>query len=894
MSPLSPPAGAGPRGAKPPEPRARVRFAPRPEDDPKAARSGMRRASAFLARRSLTAHRRAWSAVFVAAAAAVALLGAFALLVGALLLSKPPVERYAAADAVIAADQEVSYTTKPWGSEPRTATADLPERARLDRSLLAKVAAADGVARAIADDTAPVTLDAGAPATARSWPAAELTAYELTRGRAPRAADEVVVADTGLPRAPRVGTVVRVQADGAPRPYRVVGLARSEHSSAPTAFVTEAELATFTKHPGTVDAIGVIAEEGVSTGRLAESLAAALPSDETPDKTPGKAPGKTSDGASDRASAAPEVLTGGDRGLAEWLGARGLRAETLELIAAITGSVVIVALLVIGTTIAQAVHQRGPETALLRAVGATPRQLRSAVGREVVRVVGAASVVGAVCAVPLGFYCRSLLDSVTLPFPTPWWLLLAAPAAAVLLVAGASRPIALLSARGITKLRPADALGAAVSAESAKPARGRTVAGLLLAVSGLSSAGIAASQTGQAAAAAASGSVASLVASVALLSPWIARVAILLLGTPLRRIGGSAGFLAAKSLSAHSRRLGAAITPIALVTAFICVQLAAGATMERTATGQAGAAVRADLVVTAPPAGLPLEAADAVRRAPGVTAATGVLHSSVVLAHKEAGDPKLTRLPVLGVSADQLTGTLDPSVSAGDLKRLTGDGTVAIGSERADDLDVSVGDTVKLRFGDGADVRLDVVAVYGRGVGLGEFLFPREALAKHVTAPRDATILVAGSTGEAVREAVAPYAGATVRAPDGDAVRAGGPRAEQDALIVIGVGVIGGFTLLAVVSTLSLISVGRRPEFRLLTMVGAGRRQLRRMLLLETGLVAGVGLVLGTVVAAVPLAALGVSLGTVPYVEPERYAALAGAVLLAAALGTLGPRGRGR
>lgn len=880
MSPLS---GTGTTHASP-VPRARVRLAPRPEDDPRAARAGMRRASGFLARRSIVAHRRAWSAVFVAAAAAVTLLGAFALVVGALLLSKPPVERYAAADAVVAADQQVSYTAKPWGSEPQTATADLPERARLDRALLAEVAAADGVARAIADDTAPVTLDAGTPATARSWPAAELTGYELERGRAPRAADEVVVADTGLPRAPRVGSTVRVQADGEPRPYKVVGLARSAHTTAPTAFVTEAELATFTKHPGEVDAIGVIADEGVSTARLAKSLSAALPSAEA------------------AGSAAPKVLTGEDRGLAEWLGARGTRAETLELMGAITGSVVIVALLVIGTTIAQAVHQRGPETALLRAVGATPRQLRSAIGREVVRVAGAASAVGAVCAVPLGFYCRSLLDSVALPFPTPWWLLLAAPAAAVLLVAGAARPIALLSARGITKLRPADALGAATSAESAKPARGRTITGVLLAVSGLSSAGLAATQSGQVAAAAASSSVVSLVAAVALLSPWIARGATTLLGAPLRRLGGSAGFLAAKSLSAHSRRLGSAITPIALVVAFVCVQLAAGATMERTAEEQAGAAVAADLVVTAPPAGLPLEAAAAVRKAPGVTAATGVLHSSVVLAHREGGDPKLSRLPVLGVSAAQLTGTLDPSVSAGDLKHLTGPDTVAVSSERADDLEAGVDDTVKLRFGDGTDVRLRVVAVYERGIGLGEFLLPRETLARHVSAARDTAVLVATERGDAsasadaeaaVREAVAPYSGAGVHAPSGDAVRAGGPRAEEDALIVIGVGVIGGFTLLSVISTLTLITVGRRPEFRLLAMVGAGRRQLRRMLLLETALVAGVGLLLGTVVAAVPLAAIGASVGTVPYVEPERYAVLAGAVLLAAGAGTLGPRRRG-
>lgn len=86
-------------------------------------------------------------------------------------------------------------------------------------------------------------------------------------------------------------------------------------------------------------------------------------------------------------------------------------------------------------------------------------------------------------------------------------------------------------------------------------------------------------------------------------------------------------------------------------------------------------------------------------------------------------------------------------------------------------------------------------------------------------------------------------------------------------MVVIGVGVIGGFALLAVVSTLSLITVGRRPEFRLLRMVGAGRRQVRRMLVLETGLVTVAGLAIGTLVAAVPLLAFAVSVtGSLPYI----------------------------
>lgn len=842
-----------------------------------ALRAGSRRASAFLARRSLTAHRRAWTAVFAAAAAAAALLGAFALVLGSLLLAKPPVERYTGADAVVVADQRVTYTAKPWGSEPQTATAHLPERVRLERSVVARAAAADGVALAVADDSVPVTVGEGAPAVGRSWPSAAFTAYELSEGRAPRSASEVVV-DAALAEA---GGHVTLQVGGAARQYTVSGVAATSHrGGAPAVFFTEARLTALAGHPGTVDAIGVMAEPGVSADALRASVGEAVA---------GRAGGERG----------PRVLTGAERGEAEHVDALGGRGDLLAMLASVAGTVVMVALLVIATTVSQAVHQRSGELALLRAVGATPRQLRSAVGREAGRVADVAAVLGAVGSVPLGLLMRSLLTTGPLPLPVPVWLPVAAGVAGALVVALAARPVALLAARTVTRTRPAVALSAARAPEPGEPGRLRTGAGVLLAVAGLGSAGTAATQSGQAAALAASGAATSLIIAVALLGPWIARVSMRVLGAPVRRAGGVSGFLAARSAAAHNRRLGAALTPIVLVVAFVCVQLAAGTTLERAAGRQASDAVRADLVVTGPASGIPGGAAEAVRRAPGVAAATGLLRSAVVLAHREAGDPALDRFPVLGVTADQLSGTLDARVTAGDPAALTGPDTVAVGKDRADDLGVGVGDTVELRLGDGTRVRPRVVALYERSLGLGEFMLPREALAGHVSAARDQQILVRSADDRdatsAVRRALAPYKGLDVRPATADDVRISPSSSDQDdALVVIGVGVIGGFALLAVVSTLALISAGRRPEFHLLRLVGTGRGQLLRMRVLETGLVTVAGLAIGTVVAAIPLLAFALpATGGLPYLPPARYGVLAAAVTAAAAVGTLVPGVRG-
>ncbi|MFF9508533.1 FtsX-like permease family protein [Streptomyces sp. NPDC014724] len=858
----------------------------------KDARSGMRRASAFLARRSLKAQRRVWAAVFAATTAAAALIGAFAFVLGSLLLAQPPVERHAGADAVVAADQQVTYTAKPWGSEPQTARTYLPERVRLDRSAVAKAAAADGVAKAVTDDSVPVAVGGGtggepgvgaASAVGRSWDSAVLTPYRLTAGHAPRTSTEVVI-DRALAAAVGgdLGSHVTLQVDGTPRPYTVSGVAATgRRGAAPAVFFTEQRLTALAGHPGTVDAIGIVAEKGVPADALRASLDAALPDHVRGDRE-------------------VLVLTGAKRGQAEYIDALGTRGDLLPLLASVAGTVLMVALLVIATALSQAVHQRSGELALLRAVGATPRQLRSAVGREVSRVAGAAAVLGAIGSVPLGLLMRSLLTTDPLPLPVPVWLPFAAGATGALLVASAARPVSMLAARSITRLRPAAALGAAHAPEPGEPGRLRTLCGAVLALAGVGSAGAATAQGGQAAAVAASGAATSLIIAVALLGPWIARIAMRVLGAPIRRAGRISGFLAANSAAAHHRRLGAAITPIVLVVAFVCVQLAAGSTLERAADRQAVAALRADLVVTGPAAGLPAGAAQAVREAPGVTAATGVLRSDVVLAHREMGDPKLDRFPVLGVTADQLSGTLDPHVTAGDLTGLTGRGTVAVGKDRAADLGLGTGDTVKLRLGDGTEERLRVVALYERSLGLGEFMLPREALAGHVSAPNDQRILIRSAKGgaasaSAVRHALAPYTGVRVRPATADDVRIAPPTSDADnAMIVIGVGVIGGFALLAVISTLSLITMGRRPEFHLLRMVGAGRRQVRRMLVLETGLVAVTGLAIGTLVAAIPLVAFAVSTaGTTPYLPPERYGVLVLAVALAAGAGTMWPGSSG-
>ncbi|MFE9134959.1 FtsX-like permease family protein [Streptomyces sp. NPDC007355] len=824
----------------------------------------------LLAARYLRTHRKAWTAVFAAVAVTSALLGALALALGSTALGHARVERYAAAPVVVAGDQEVRWTTQPWGGEPTTETAGLTERVRVPGEAVEVLRTVPGVRAAVPDHTFVVrearageasarevtageagardavvpevvvrdegkgaVSGAGRTFPGRSWEAARLAPYGLVAGRAPQRAGEAVM-----------GSGAGIRVGGSVAGFRIVGVA-----DGPAAlYVTAAEARQRAGHLGAVDAVGVLAEPGVPVDTLHARVRAAL------DRA----------GLKDTASGQPlRALTGDGRGGAEHLAAAPARGELLQLLAAVSGTVVLIAVLVLASLVAQALQQRAAERDLLLAVGATPRQVRSAAGREVTRVAGLAALLGAVTAVPVFLALWSALRTRTgvvpegLELPVPPWLFAAAPALVALVVVAVTRLVVLFATR-----RPG------------RPGKGRArrVSGILLLLAGVASAGTASLQGGEAAAAAAGAATVTLVSGCALLGPWIARAAMKVLEPTFRRFGGAPGRLTAAGASAHSRRLGAALVPVVLVTAFALVQLSAGTTMERAATAQARAATTADLTFSG-------TTAESVRKLPGVEAATDVLRSTVVLARTEAGSPRFDRLPVLGVDAEGLAGTLDPGVVSGDLAGLAGRGTVAVGATMADSLDVRAGSTVELRLGDGVPKRLRVVAVYERSLALGEFLLSKAELAPHMSDPYPARVLAAASdrspaAGPVVPEQVTP------------------PGAELNGIVSAAiVAAIGGLTLLSVLSTLTLIGAGRRGELRLLGQVGASAGQLRRMLGLEAGFLTATGLLIGVVVAALPLTAFAWSLtGGLPYLPPAQLALIAGSVAVTVVAGVFLPR----
>src|SRR5690242_17244408 len=122
-----------------------------------------------------------FAGAFIALFASAVLAMAGGMTLEAALRAHPPVERYAAARAVVTGHQVVG------------ADHDVPlgERARVSSALIPRLAAVPGVRAAIADVSVPASLG-GRPAAAHGWSSARLTPYVLCAGRAPAGPDEVV------------------------------------------------------------------------------------------------------------------------------------------------------------------------------------------------------------------------------------------------------------------------------------------------------------------------------------------------------------------------------------------------------------------------------------------------------------------------------------------------------------------------------------------------------------------------------------------------------------------------------------------------------------------------------------------------------------------------------
>lgn len=282
---------------------------------------------------------------------------------------------------------------------------------------------------------------------------------------------------------------------------------------------------------------------------------------------------------------------------------------------------------------------------------------------------------------------------------------------------------------------------------------------------------------------------------------------------------------------------------------------------------------------------MPAEAAEQLRHSEGVDSATEIIHTTVRVG--------LDRKNVQGVTAAGLETTLDLDVTDCALEALDGD-WIALSQVTADGLDASVGDNLDLTMGDGTELTLEVVAVYQRGLGFGDITMDHQVVAAHVDNPLNSSVVVTTEAGANHAElADIAHTYPNVQALDREA--ASEVRVEQQQtnaeVNYLALGLVVAFTAIAMVNTLSMSTSERFRKFALLRLVGGTRRQVMRMLRLETLLVSLIAVVIGSGIALVTLTAhsIGMTGAAAPRFDPLVYAGIVGAAVVLALAATLIP-----
>lgn len=752
-------------------------------------------------------------------------------------------ERFAAAPFVIRADpalrvhdrggvDSVPLLEQP--DVPASAIARLPG-ALPDRSFYAQL---EGV-------------PAAQPPLGHGWSSAAFAPYRLGSGRPPGSADEIVVAGRAA-----IGRRVTVLTAGGPLVFTVVGTVRPRTGEQPV-FFTDAEAARLS--PG-VDAL-VTDDPAVARRAAAIGGLQVLAGQDRHQADP--------DAAQDSAELA---------GLTTFLG----------IAAAISA---FVAVTVIASAFGLSVAQRRRDLALLRTVGATPRQVARMVRAEAALVGAAGSALGCLLGLVLA---PRLARWIVRKGLSPAWFSVqvsasSAPALIIAFLAGIAVAVAsvMLAARRAGMIRPTEALReAAVEPHRISP--GRRFGGLgCLGVGVATLVGVAQFFPSAATDAKTEATITLfLVGGAVLLAPF-------LVGWLTRPFGhGTAGMLIGAAIRTGPARAAAALVPV-LITVGLSISIL-GTSATANAAAEAGLhrqAASAGYVVL-PAAGTPglTSALIGRMRAIGGLDATAVTQTSLLARepavtpfHFEAPMP----IPFAALGIDQPSSALNLPVRAGSLAGLD-DHTIAVDASWHEHL----GATMSLWLPDGAAVSLRVIAILApslSGVSL--------VVDAHNTGdalPSLAYVRLRPGTAVAPLQAIARQDDARVVPAARWSAAVSDQQTEQNQTgLELLLGIAIAYSAIGIASTSAMSTSGRRSELRLLHLTGATRGQIGWIVAAESLALTIAGIAASAVVSALALAGLWAAVfhaaGFTPIVLPwPSIGAIAGAsAIIGAAASTL-------
>jgi putative ABC transport system permease protein len=737
------------------------------------------------------------------------------------------------------------------------------QRDRLPDSVIAEVKAVPGVSDAQGDvmgfasiigkDGKPLVSGQTAPPTFGSVAlTGDLATWSFVEGAGPQGGDQVAIdkgsADKGHFA---VGDTIQIAGTTGAREFTLSGIARFGDADSPGgATFSLFDLPTaqeFVAKPGFVDAVEVRGDGSVSDEELASRIESTL--------------GKASE---------TEVLTGAEITKENQSDIqKNLRFFTvfLNVVAFIA---LFVSCFVIYNVFSITVAQRKRENALMRAIGASRRQVAVSLLLESVVVGLVGSILGLGLGMLLAMGLKAAFSALGLDLPSNGLTVL--PRTIILtIVVGLLVTVlsALLPALRSGRVPPVAAMRD-TALESTSATKGRTISGLtLLVVSiGLILIGLFAG-----APLALGPGVLILFVALFVLGPLIARPVAKALGRPITRVKGMTGTMATENAARNPKRT--ARTAAALV---VGVALVTGVSVLATSISDSvrkifGEQFRGDFVISVDNfgfGGLSPQLSDDLNKLPEVGTAAGIGVNYALV------DGKGRTVTV--VDPATIGSVFDLSFVQGQISDLTPDG-VLLSKSKAKSDGLTVGSPFPLTLTDGTPKTLTVQGIYEKDDLAGSITVDRELFAGSSVDQYDFGVFITKAEGVSEADAEKAIAAVAKQYPNGelqsrtDYINTQAQGIQQVVNIIyllLALSVI--IAAVGIVITLVLSVFERRRELGLVRAVGMTRPQVRSSVRWESVITAALGTVQGVVVGlllgyavVVALRSQGLSTYAVPW-----------------------------
>ena len=704
-------------------------------------------------------------------------------------------------------------------------------------------------ARVIGKDGKPLGEDQGPPTFGGIASSSVAGLWNTETGRLPIGPKEVMLDRTTAEAGKfAIGDTVRVNALSGTREFSLVGIANYGDISSPGgatfALFDQPTASEFLLKPGFVDAFLIQGDGTLSDEALAKAIdAALLPSDKL----------ETLTGAQITEETTSQIKT--------VLGFFTTFLTAFSFIALGIGCFVIYNVFSITAA------QRQRESALLRAIGASRRQVTNSLLVEAVVIGLVGSTLGFIFGIGLSQALSALLNAIGLEIPTTGLTINSSAIFSTVLIGTVITTLsAILPALRSGRVPPLAAIRE-TALDVVTGLTRRVIIGLVFMILGVVA--LVASINGAEVIFLGLG-VLAVFAGVLVLGPAISKPVAMLLGKPVARLRGITGAMSQQNAARNPKRTARTAAPVLIGVALVTSFTALAASIKSEIRESIGSSFRGDFALSVNSrgfGGIPTSVTDQIDQLPEVQTATGVGFIAA-----KVGDESPFILVFNPKTADGLYNLEMIEGRQSDL----GKDEIFIEQDKSIEKNLPVGSSVQVTLIDGRSIQLKVAGTYKNAYG--NYVVSRELFEGIATPLFDSFVYISTNTNvsdENARTAISAIsADLGVGTLESRTEYIDSQAAQIDQFLALIYGLLFLSVIIAIVGiiiTLLLSVFERRHEIGLLRSVGMTRSQVRTMVRWESvitslfGAVTGVllGIVTGVVIV-VSLNESGISAFTLP------------------------------